>query len=348
MNGKKQVSKNDKEILKIFEGSKNDYVPIWLMRQAGRYLPEYRKLRAKAENFLNLCLTPEWASEITLQPIMRYGMDAAILFADILLVPMALGVNLQFREKEGPVLEAVCSEKDIDRLSYESGKVLPVYETIARVKEKLSSRTAFIGFCGAPWTVACYMIDGRGGTGFPVMKSWTKEKPFLVDKLIAILAEASFSYLCGQVDAGVEVLQIFDSWSGLLEGDDFIRWIIKPTQKLVERLKAKYPSIPIIGFPREAGSFYYDYARQSGVDAVSLDQTFDIGKAKQLQSIKILQGNLDPDLVVKGGKDMLKAAEKIILELGPRHIFNLGHGVVPQTPLENVAELVKFVQGFKQ
>ena len=348
MNGKKQVHKTNKEMLNVLKGQKNNYTPIWLMRQAGRYLPEYRNLRAKAKNFLNLCLTPQWASEITLQPINRYGFDAAILFADILLVPMALGIKLEFLEGEGPVLEDISNEQQIDGLFFDNEKVTPVYEAISLIKNKLPSHTAFIGFCGAPWTVACYMIDGRGKTGFLKAKSWAKEQPELLDKLIFKLIEASEIYLSQQIEAGVEILQIFDSWSGLLEGNDFIRWVVKPTHELVKRMKDKYPHISIIGFPREAGSNYQIYLEQTGVDAVSIDQSVDLETTgRQLQKMKPLQGNLDPDLLVKGGKDMLKAAEKIITTLGPRHIFNLGHGVVPQTPPENVAELVNFVQGYK-
>ncbi len=322
-------------------------MPIWLMRQAGRYLPEYRNLRAKAKDFLNLCLTPEWAAEITLQPIDRFGFDAAILFADILLVPMALGQKLEFKEGEGPVLHPVTNEKDIDALFYNNEKVLPVYEAIVRIKDRLPAHTAFIGFCGSPWTVACYMIDGRGKTGFTQALLWAKQKPQLLEKLINRLIDASEIYLSEQVSAGVEVLQLFDSWSGLLSGDDFNRWVVRPTQELVKRLKAKFPHIPIIGFPREAGAGYVDYLTHTGVDAVGIDQGVNLDTAKQWQKIKPLQGNLDPEILVRGGKEMLLAVEKIITTLGPRHIFNLGHGVVPQTPPEHVAELVKFVREFK-
>lgn len=342
------MHKTDKQLLNVLHGQKNDYTPIWLMRQAGRYLPEYRNLRAKSKDFLNLCLTPEWAAEITLQPITRYEMDAAILFADILLVPMALGCQLEFQEGEGPVLQTVRNSEDIANLFYDNEKVLPVYETIVRVKDKLPGHTSFIGFCGAPWTVACYMIDGRGKTGFPLAKSWVKEKPDLLSQLINKLVDASEIYLSEQIDSGVEVLQIFDSWSGLLNGDDFDRWVIEPTTELVKRLKAKYPHVPVIGFPREAGLNYQNYINKTGVDAMGVDQLLDLDQAKKLQLTKPLQGNLDPDLLVKGGKDMLNAAEKIIVTLGPRHIFNLGHGVVPQTPPDHVRDLVKFVQGFRQ
>lgn len=340
--------KTENTLLDVLSDKTPKHMPIWLMRQAGRYLPEYRELRVKAENFLNLCLTPEWATEITLQPIRRFGLDAAILFADILLVPMALGQKLSFNEGEGPVLEAIIEEQQLLKLKFDNQKVLPVYETISRIKQKISPQTAFIGFCGAPWTVACYMIDGRGKTGFPRTKEWVKERQDLLGKLISILVDASEVYLSEQIHSGVDVLQIFDSWGGLLTGQDFTRWVIEPTRELVQRIKTKYPHIPIIGFPREAGINYENYVKQTGVDAMSIDQSVDIHEAKKhLQIIKPLQGNLDPDILVRGGKEMLLAAEKIITTLGPRHIFNLGHGVVPQTPPEHVAELVKFVQGFR-
>lgn len=324
-------------------------MPIWLMRQAGRYLPEYRSLRANAKNFLNLCLTPAWATEITLQPIRRFGFDAAILFADILLVPMALGAGLEFREGEGPVLETMTNETDLLRLKYNNNKVLQVYETVHAVKEQLPKTTTLIGFCGAPWTVACYMIDGSSKDDFAKAKNWVVEKPQELQKLISILVEASEIYLSQQIEAGAEALQIFDSWGGLLSGSDFNRWVIEPTRNLVGRIKKKYPHVPIIGFPREASKEgYRDYVSQTGVDALSLDTKMDPAYAQtHLQGIKPLQGNLDPQLLVKGGAEMLKAAEKIMTTLGPKHIFNLGHGVVPETPPEHVAELVKFVQGFR-
>lgn len=340
--------KTEKPFLNVLAGKKPDHMPIWLMRQAGRYLPEYRDLRSKAKNFLNLCLTPEWACEITLQPIKRFEFDAAILFADILLVPMALGLDLSFQEGEGPVLEQVSDEIKLSKLKFDNEKVLPVYDAISRIKLKLPPQTAFIGFCGAPWTVACYMIEGRGKTGFPKAKAWVKEQSKLLQKLIETLIDASEIYLGQQIDAGVEVIQIFDSWSGLLVGEDFQRWVIEPTRELVRRMKTKYPHIPIIGFPREAGRHYKDYLTQTGVDAMSLDPSVDVQRAKvELQTLKPLQGNLDPELLVKGGHDMFIAAEKIMTTLGPNHIFNLGHGVVPQTPPENVADLVKFVHAFQ-
>lgn len=337
-----------KPILDILANKKTELVPVWIMRQAGRYLPEYRELRAKAKNFLNLCLTPEWAAEITLQPIRRFDFDAAILFADILLIPMALGQKLEFREGEGPVLEAVTNEMEIAKLNFDLKKLNPVFETLIRVKKDLPKETTLIGFCGSLWTVACYMIGGNSRNGFLEAKLWVKEKPKQLQILIDILLEASLSYLSAQIDAGAEVIQLFDSWSGLLKDEDFYRWVILPTQKLVSRMKEKYPHIPIIGFPREAGKGYKDYIHQTGVDAVSIDQHVDLNYAKtELQVAKPLQGNLDPSLVVEGGARMKAGIEKILSTLGPSHIFNLGHGITPDTPPAHVAELVKIVRSYK-
>ncbi len=347
MNGKKQVSKTEKPILNVLQGRKPSRRPVWLMRQAGRYLPEYRVLRAKAEDFLKMCLTPELATEITLQPIRRFGMDAAILFADILLIPFALGVDLEFREGEGPVLRKIEKIQDAAKLSYDDSKLFPVYETLQRVKPELPSETALIGFCGAPWTVACYMIDGNSRGNFAAAKDWVQQRPEDLQTLIDILIDASEAYLSRQIDAGAEVLQIFDSWAGLLSGADFHRFVIQPTHKLVARLKAKYPHVPIIGFPREAGEGYAPYIRETGVDTVGIDPYVDLDYAKrELQVVKPLQGNLNPDLLVKGGDEMFAALESIMKKLGPTHVVNLGHGVVPQTPPEHVAQMVDFVHNF--
>jgi uroporphyrinogen decarboxylase len=338
----------EKPILKVLQGATPPYNPVWLMRQAGRYLPEYRQLRSKVGNFLDLCLTPEWASEISLQPIRRFSVDAAIIFADILLVPMALGQKLEFREGEGPLLEPLTDEKSIHSLFFDNNKVLPVYETIVRVKIQLPRTTALIGFCGAPWTVACYMIDGNSRNDFAVTKQWAAQRPELLTTLIDVLVNASEIYLSEQIEAGADVLQLFDSWAGLLQGDAFVRWVIEPTRELIGRLKRKYPAIPIIGFPREAGEGYYSYIRQTGVDALSLDPRVDLHYAKrELQIVKPLQGNLDPAYLVQGNGDMTRALADIMGIMGPRHIINLGHGVMPQTPPENVAALVDFVHSFK-
>lgn len=346
--GRRYVNKIRKPVLDVLNGQIPEHIPVWLMRQAGRFLPEYREIRSKSKNFLNMCLTPELATEVTLQPIRRFDMDAAILFADILLVPLALGADLQFLEGEGPVLQPVHDAESISRLSYDAQKVSATFETICRVKSALPPKTTLIGFCGAPWTVACYMIDGNSRNDFAAAKSWAKEKPQLLKQLIDCLINASEQYLSSQIEAGAEVLQIFDSWAGLLSGSDFRRYVIEPTRELVSRLKKKYPHIPIIGFPREARDGYAPYIRETGIDALSIDQSVDLDFAKQeLQKVKPLQGNIDPALVVKGGDEMIAALEKLLTKMGPIHIANLGHGVVPQTPVEHVAEFVRFVKDFR-
>ncbi|MDE2028995.1 MAG: uroporphyrinogen decarboxylase [Alphaproteobacteria bacterium] len=338
-----------KPILDVLCGQIPEHIPVWLMRQAGRFLPEYREIRAKSKNFLNMCLTPDLATEITLQPVRRFDMDAAILFSDILIVPMALGLSLDFREGEGPVLQTVSDQASISVLEYNSEKAAPVFETVRRVKQSLSGMpTTLIGFCGAPWTVACYMIDGNSKNDFAAARAWAANEPGKLDTLIEKLIDASETYLAAQIEAGAEALQIFDSWAGSLKGEDFAHFIIAPTRKLVSRLKKKYPEIPIIGFPREAGDGYRPYIEQTGVDALSIDPSVALDYAKrELQTVKPLQGNLDPELLVRGGEGMKRAAACILDALGPRHIFNLGHGVVPQTPVENVSALVEQVRNFR-
>lgn len=338
-----------KPMLDVLQGRTPEHMPVWLMRQAGRYLPEYRDLRAKAKNFLNLCMTPEWATEITLQPIHRFGMDGAILFADILLVPMALGLSLQFVEGEGPLLERVEDQNKLEKLSYNNTCLEPVYETVRRVKAALPQKTTLIGFCGAPWTVACYMLGGSSRHNFAEAKKWAVEQPELLDRLIQTIVDASLIYFGNQIEAGAEALQIFDSWAGLItDKDQFNRFIIEPTRRMVSHLKARYPDVPLIGFPREAGVFYESYLRETGVDAMSVDQGFDIVKqGPALQKIKPLQGNLDPNLLVQGGNAMKQALDQIHQTMGLKHIMNLGHGVQQQTPPEHVGELVQHVRRFK-
>jgi uroporphyrinogen decarboxylase len=342
------VHKYRKPMLDVLSGVRPEHIPVWLMRQAGRYLPEYRAIRSKSKNFLVMALTPDLATEITLQPIRRFNMDAAILFADILLVPLALGLDLEFRDGEGPILQKVENQHDLETLAYDEEKVSTVFEAVRRVKKELPNQTALIGFCGAPWTVACYMIDGNSKNSFSTAKSWVKGQPELLKQLIDILINASDKYLSAQIDSGAEIIQIFDSWSGLVTDNDFINYVIEPTRELVKRIKRKYPHIPIIGFPREAGENYQPYAQQTGVDALSIDFSVDLEWAKnKLQKIKPLQGNLDPEILVRGGDEMKKELTRILTIFGPIHIANLGHGVVPQTSPEHVADMVQFVQNFK-
>jgi uroporphyrinogen decarboxylase len=340
----KKEKRTLKPLIEVLEGKKPERIPVWLMRQAGRYLPEYRKLRATAGNFLDLCLNPELAAEITLQPVRRFNFDAAILFADILLVPMALGQKLEFREGEGPRLDPM-DEKKLAGLSLDGKKLMPVYETLKRVKSELPDDVALIGFCGAPWTVAAYMIDGTGENNFARAKSWTRE-PAALAALTEMLIDASADYLSRQIEAGAGVVQVFDSWAGVLKGGDFRRWVIQPTRKLVARVRKNHPHIPIIGFPRAAGAHYRNYFRETGVDALGIDQHVGLDEAKILQKTGPLQGNLDPALLVEGGERMRAALEEIVKNLGPTHVVNLGHGVLPETPVGHVAELVRIVRGF--
>ncbi len=325
--------------------------PIWLMRQAGRYLPEYRETRAKAKGFLDLCFTPDLAVEVTLQPIRRYGFDAAILFSDILVVPHALGQKVGFEEGTGPRLEAVESAAALERLSAERlHEVLaPVYETVRRLRAELPPDCALIGFAGAPWTVATYMVEGGGSKDFAAVKTWAYRDPEGFQRLIDLLVEATADYLAAQVEAGAEVLQIFDTWAGALPETALRRWCLEPARAIVERVRARHPAVPVILFPRGAGPLYRDFAAEAGAEALSLDVAVPLAWARDsLQGESVLQGNLDPIQVVAGGDGMRQAALRILETLGRGPlIFNLGHGIVPQTPPEHVGALVELVQGWK-
>jgi uroporphyrinogen decarboxylase len=340
-----------KPFLAVLRGQPRVPPPLWLMRQAGRYLPEYRKLRERARNFLDFCYTPELAVEATLQPLRRFQPDAAILFSDILVVPDALGQTVDFREGEGPILEPLRSRRDIESLKGE--RVLrhlePVFTAIHGIREALPPQTALIGFAGAPWTVATYMVEGRGGTDFSRAFGWDREDPEGFAMLIDLLVETTAAYLIEQVRHGAEALQVFDSWAGALDEEHFRRLVIAPTRKLVASVRTACPDVPIIGFPRSAGALYADYVRETGVDAVSLDSGVGLGFARRtLQPLAVLQGNLDPQVLVRGGEEMREAVLAIleILGRGP-FIFNLGHGVVPETPVENVLQLAATVRAWR-
>lgn len=343
-----------KPILKTLKGEKTSPV-WWLMRQAGRYLPEYRELRAKAGGFLDMVYNPDLASEITLQPLRRFGMDAAILFSDILVVPQALGQGLRFAEGEGPLLDALKTAQDVDRLD-EGGidKILePVYETVRQTAQKLKaekfSDTALIGFCGAPWTIACYMIEGKGSRDFHAAKLWAVRDPDSFSRLIDLVTRASIHYLSRQVEAGAEALQIFDSWAGIADEHMFSRWVIGPTRAIAAALKEKYPHVPLIGFPRGAGEKAKDYFGQTHVDAIGLDYACSAPWARvQLQRHGCVQGNMDPAYLLQGGDTMQRAAEHIlsVFSDGP-FVFNLGHGVIKETDPEHVARLGRIIREFR-
>jgi uroporphyrinogen decarboxylase len=334
----------------VLDGAVVQPPPIWLMRQAGRYLPEYRAVRAKAGGFLDLCFNPELAAEVTLQPITRFDLDAAILFSDILVVPFALGREVWFVEGEGPRLQPIDEDgiDGLDRIGVEA-RLAPVLETVRRVRQALDDSKTLIGFCGAPWTVATYMIAGRGTPDQAPARRFAIEREAAFARLIEALVEASVAYLVGQIQAGADIVQIFDTWAGVLGEEDFERWCIQPTAEIVRRLKAIEPQARVIGFPKGAGLRLARYVEATGIDAVSIDWTVPLGYARdQLQAKVAVQGNLDPLILVAGGEALDRAVDRILMALSPgRFVFNLGHGIVPQTPIENVERLVARVRGWK-
>lgn len=323
------------------------------MRQAGRFLPEYRALRQKAGSFLKLCYTPEMAVEVTLQPLRRFSMDAAILFSDILVVPQAMGLRLDFLEGEGPKLETISSAADLARFENCDihGHLAPVYETVSRLKQELrDTPTALIGFAGAPWTIACYMVQGAGSKDWEKPRQFAFRDPEGFSALLALLADLTADYLSAQIDAGAEAVQIFDSWAGAVPASWQERLIIAPTRRLVDRVKLRHPSVPIIGFPRGSGLGLLPYTERAGVDAVALDAQVPTGwAAKTIQPLRPVQGNLDPVLLMTGGEGMRAGIDAILRDLsdGP-FVFNLGHGVPQHTPPEHVAELADLIRSWPE
>lgn len=338
----------ERRFLKPFRNETVTPPPIWLMRQAGRYLPEYRQTRATAGNFLSLCYNPTLAAEVTLQPIRRYGFDASILFSDILVVPDALGQSVRFVEGEGPQLDPIGDVAGLARLdlSKAGGKFSIVCETVARLRQDLPRETALIGFCGAPWTVATYMVGGKGSSDQAAARGWAHRDPDGFQKLIDVLTDASIAYLDGQVQAGADALQIFDSWAGSLADDQFARWVVAPTAKIVSALRVKYPTLPIIGFPRGASAALRSFVAQTGVDGVSCDTSCPLDVMRDVAASGVaVQGNLDPLLLVAGGDALDQRVDAIVAKMrGLPFVFNLGHGIVPETPPDNVARLVNRVR----
>jgi uroporphyrinogen decarboxylase len=318
------------------------------MRQAGRYLPEYREVRSRVSSFLDLCRTPELAAEVTLQPLRRFDLDAAIVFSDILIVPYALGQKVEFVEGEGPRLEPISDAGAIAQLNLTNATkaLAPVYETIERVVGELPKEIPLIGFCGAPWTVATYMVEGQGSKDQAEARLWAYRNRAAFQRLIDLLVEASAEHLISQVKAGASALQIFDSWAGSLPEDEFVRWCIAPTRRLVELVKAKVMDAPVIGFPRGSGVLAERYAKETGVDALGCDTSQPIGWIRdRLQALGPVQGNLDPLLLVAGGPPLDERVAAILAALGSGpFIFNLGHGIRPETPIENVERLVSLVK----
>ncbi|TVR83740.1 MAG: uroporphyrinogen decarboxylase [Rhodospirillales bacterium] len=331
-----------------FAGVSQPRPPFWLMRQAGRYLPEYRALRAEAPDFLTFCYTPSLTTEAALQPIRRFGMDAAIVFSDILVVPHALGMEVRFLEGVGPRLTPVGTPHDV--IGLESARLEerlePVYTGIAGLRRALASERSLIGFAGAPWTLACYMVEGQGGSEARTARRWAYADPEGFGGLMALLEDAVVRHLGAQIKAGADVVQLFDSWAGLLSEQQLRRWVIEPTARIVRRLKEAWPEVPIIGFPRGGGLLYHAYAIETGVDGVSLDAGVPARwAAETLQAVVLVQGCLDNQLLVVGGTAMDREIDRLLSTLGQgRYVFNLGHGVLPETPPEHVARLAERVR----
>jgi uroporphyrinogen decarboxylase len=336
-----------KPLLSCLNGDKPNTPPIWLMRQAGRYLPEYRQLRQQAPNFVEFCFNPEMAAEATLQPIRRFGMDGAILFADILLIPHALGCPVRFMEGVGPVFEPITSADALSQTEEWREIVAPVGETVRRVRAALPAETTLIGFAGAPWTVATYLVEGGTSRDHAKTRAWAFSDPVGFDALIQRLVDTTVDYLAMQVDAGADVVQLFDSWAGALPADGIERWSLAPCVAVATRLRERYPQLPVIVFPRAVGPAAAWYATSGAFAGVGIDSSIPPQwAAETLQPHCVVQGNLDPLVLRAGGEALQNSAQSIQRALqGGRHIFNLGHGVVPDTSLEHVGELVRLIRG---
>jgi uroporphyrinogen decarboxylase len=333
-------------VVDVLKGESVFPPPVWMMRQAGRYLPEYREVRRNAGSFLDLCYNPDLAVEVTLQPIRRFGFDASILFSDILVVPHALGRDLRFEEGKGPLMTPV-SVGDIEALDGKRFHVNlePVYETVRRLRKELPTETTLIGFCGAPWTVATYMIAGHGTPDQAPARLFAFRHPESLEKLLDLLANFSAAYLIRQIEAGADVVQIFDSWSGVLDEASFEACCVRPVATIVRQVRAVYPDVPIIGFPKGAGSRYDTYREKTGVTGLGLDWAVPLTQAARLQSQGAVQGNLDPLRLVAGGKALEEGVESVLDALGAGPlIFNLGHGITPEAPIEHVEAMLRQVR----
>jgi uroporphyrinogen decarboxylase len=340
-----------KPLLRVLSGDREPVPPIWLMRQAGRYLPEYRAVRARAGGFLELCLNPELAAEVTLQPIRRFGFDAAILFSDILVIPQALGQKVRFVEGEGPRLNPLSDAAALNGVRREPDHAVlaPVYETVRRVKAMLPGGVALIGFCGAPWTVSTYMVAGRGTPEQLEAKALAAFQRVEFGRLIDKIVDASAKYLVHQLDAGADCVQIFDTWAGGLSPQEFELWCTQPTKRLVEIVRERHPGAKIIGFPRGAGEKIPRYIDETGVDAISLETAIDRNfAATHIQSRVPVQGNLDPESVMHGGEVLDHAVDDVMGAFADApFIFNLGHGILPQTPIAHVERMLARVRGYR-
>jgi uroporphyrinogen decarboxylase len=341
----------NKPILDVLDHQVRRPPPIWLMRQAGRYLPEYRAVREKAGDFLKLCFTPELAAEVTLQPVRRFGFDAAILFSDILVIPYALGRSVRFEVGEGPRLDPLDTPDKVATLAPRAdfSTLEPVYEALRRVRHQLDPKIALIGFCGAPWTVATYMVAGQGTPDQAPARMLAYRHPDAFAKIVDVLVGNSIHYLLGQLEAGADVLQIFDTWAGVLPPREFARWSVEPTRRIVEGVRAKVPDAKIIGFPRGAGAQLPGYVEATGVDAVSIDWAAEPTLIREkVQNRVAVQGNLDPLALIAGGDALDRAIDDVLANYARgRLIFNLGHGIQPETPIAHVEQMVKRVRAYR-
>jgi uroporphyrinogen decarboxylase len=337
---------SNKPLLSVLQGKKAEKTPIWLMRQAGRYLPEYRALRADKGGFLELVYDSDAAAEITLQPIRRFGFDGSILFSDILIIPYALGQGLRFEAGEGPRLSPPLTDQALASLEPVPGRLEPIYKTVEKVKAALPDQTTLLGFAGSPWTVATYMIAGRGSKQQEEARRYAYRDPVAFGEIIDAIARMTVDYLSGQVRAGVEAVQLFDSWAGSLSPTQFEQWVIAPNASIISAFKARHPNVPVIGFPKGAGGKLGAYARETGADAIGLDETVDpVWAASEIPPHLPLQGNLDPLALIAGGNALESAVRRIISAFeGRPHVFNLGHGILPDTPIAHVEQLLRLVR----
>ncbi|MEP0943956.1 MAG: uroporphyrinogen decarboxylase [Rhizobiaceae bacterium] len=335
-----------RSMMRVLNGESLSTPPVWMMRQAGRYLAEYREVRKQAGGFLDLCYNPKLATEVTLQPIRRFGFDAAILFSDILVIPDALKVGVRFEEGRGPVLETVDAQQ-IAQLRPEGvmNHLSPVLEAVSRLRQELPDETTLLGFCGAPWTVATYMIAGHGTPDQGPARQFALNDPTAFQGLMDVLVEASAEYLVAQLDAGADAVQIFDSWASVLDEDQFEKWCVEPVKAIVAKVRSVHPNAKIIGFPKGIGAFYKGYGAITGIDMIGLDWTMPMAFAQELQGELPIQGNLDPKRLIAGGKALDEGVDKILdcLGSGPL-VFNLGHGITPETPVAHVEQMVARVR----
>ena len=337
-------------LLRTLRGENADQRPIWLMRQAGRYLPEYRALRAEKGGFLALVYDSAAAAEVTLQPIRRFGFDGAILFSDILIVPYAMGQNLEFLAGEGPRMSPRLVDHALNGLKAVPERLLPIYETVRQVKAQLGSDRTMLGFAGSPWTIATYMVAGEGSRDQHDTRAYAYRDPAAFGAIIDAIVGVTVGYLCGQIEAGAEAIQLFDSWAGSLAPREFEKWVIAPNAAIVKAVKARHPHVPIIGFPKGAGEKLIAYARETGVDALGIDETIDpVWAARELPAGMPVQGNLDPLLLLAGGEELDAGTTRVLEAFADRpHVFNLGHGIGQTTPIAHVEQALALVRAWRR